>query len=136
MALLHMLLAAAITIQSAAKDPETTPLNEWPMVMCHDAATTYLKTGPVNKWYKTQMDGGVRQELVCGARSFDWRPAVVGDTVYMHHAGNVITVPMAQVAEAAELSEPALCRLRRAACSDVQLPRFHSRAPANCLHLR
>jgi hypothetical protein len=93
---LLLLLSTPHIWEVSAKDPEKTPLNEWPMVMCHDAATTYLRTGLVNKWYKTQMDGGPRQELVCGARSFDWRPAVVGDTVYMHHAGNTIKVPMAQ----------------------------------------
>jgi len=38
------------------KNVETTPLNEWPMIMTHDAATTYLKGGlahQVNNWAKT-----------------------------------------------------------------------------------
>jgi hypothetical protein len=41
-----------------SKDPKTTLLAEWPMIMVHDAATTYLEGGvvhPVNNWAKTQV---------------------------------------------------------------------------------
>ena len=32
-----------------SKDPATTPLNAWPMIMAHDAATTYLDPrGPID----------------------------------------------------------------------------------------
>ena len=37
------------------KDPATTVVNEWPMIMVHDAATTYLAGGllhQVNNWAK------------------------------------------------------------------------------------
>jgi hypothetical protein len=63
----------------AMKDIHTTPLNEWPMIMTHDAATTYLKGGgihQINNWTKTQPDGGPAGQLNCGARAFDWRPLV------------------------------------------------------------
>lgn len=69
-AVLPLLLLVPAPRLVTAKDPEKTQLNEWPMVMCHDAATTYLKTGLVNKWYKTQMDGGARQELMCASNFF------------------------------------------------------------------
>ena len=40
----------------AMKDVTTTPINQWPMIMTHDAATTYLKGGfghIINNWAKT-----------------------------------------------------------------------------------
>ena len=73
-----MLLALASTAL-AAKDPATTVVNEWPMIMVHDAATSYLKGGTlhqINDWAKTQVDGGAQGELNCGARAFDWRPSL------------------------------------------------------------
>jgi hypothetical protein len=76
------------------KDVTTTPLNEWPMIMVHDAATTYLGGGvfhPINNWAKTQPSGGPSALMDCGARSFDWRPAVINGKIQMHHAS--INVP-------------------------------------------
>lgn len=70
------------------KDVHTTQLNEWPMLMVHNAATTYLRGGilhPINNWAKTQPDGGISGLLDCGARAIDWRPIVVDGTLKMHH---------------------------------------------------
>ena len=78
--------AATLFLAVGAKDPSTTPINEWPMIMAHDAATTYLKGGLLHQiydWTKTQPDGGATGLLNCGARSFDWcvppvhRPSVL-----------------------------------------------------------
>jgi len=81
------------------KSPDQTVLNEWPMIMVHDAATTYLEGGffhQINNWAKTQPDGGTRGELNCGARAFDWRPSVQSDgTVKMHHGDITVDHPMA-----------------------------------------
>ena len=38
-------LLPALALLASAKDPNSTVLNEWPMVMVHDAATTYLEGG-------------------------------------------------------------------------------------------
>ena len=76
-----------ISVARARKDPSTTPLNEWPMIMAHDAATTYLHPGLVNNWAKTQADGGAKGILDCGGRGFDWRPKLLANgTLVMHHA--------------------------------------------------
>ena len=52
--IIQALLALAVVGQcvwfGAGKDAERTALNQWPMVMCHDAATTYLGTNMVLKW--------------------------------------------------------------------------------------
>ena len=81
--LLSLGLVAALA--QGMKDVNTTLLSAWPMVHAHDAATTYLESGVVNDWAKTQQDGGVSSMLDCGARSFDWRPSYDGDTLTMHH---------------------------------------------------
>jgi len=89
-------LLAACHTALGAKDPTTTPLNEWPMIMAHDAATTYLKPGLVNNWAKTQADGGARGILDCGARGFDWRPKLLANgTLVMHHAAVTVAHTMA-----------------------------------------
>ena len=55
-----------------------TQLNEWPMIMAHDAATTYLpSTTEVNRFAKTQSDGGFASMLNCGVRAFDLRPGPI-----------------------------------------------------------
>lgn len=52
--------------------------NEYPMIMAHDAATTYLTKAnsysTVDRFTKTQPDGGIQGLLSCGARAFDLRP--------------------------------------------------------------
>lgn len=104
-----LLLVPQLTL---AKSPDSTVLNEWPMIMVHDAATTYLEGGllhQVNNWCapqrscgrdgccraKTQPDGGAQGELNCGARAFDWRPAMSDGTVKAHHGDVTIDHPMA-----------------------------------------
>ena len=72
-----------------ANDIHSIPLNEWPMVMSHDAATGYLHQTLANeevyRWTITQ-DRGAGGQLDCGVRGFDWRPALKksGELV-MHH---------------------------------------------------
>jgi len=81
------LLAAGVA--AAALSPGETPLAEWPMIMAHDSATTYLEAGLLNRWGKTQPSGGFTRLLDCGARAFDFRPGPVdNDTgrVLAHHA--------------------------------------------------
>jgi len=92
-----LLLGAAATL---ARNPNTTVLNEWPMIMVHDAATTYLREGHLlNKtvldWTITQQPVGTGGELRCGARGFDWRPTLQpsGELV-MHHGSVTINYPM------------------------------------------
>ena len=84
---------------AAARSVNTTTLDRWPMIMAHDAATTYLKGGALNvvdTWAKTQQDGGAAGLLLCGARAFDWRPALLSNgTVIMHHGGVHIDHTMA-----------------------------------------
>ena len=70
------------------------PLNEHHMIMAHDAATTYLDGGLVDRWAKTQQDGGVRSLLDCGARAFDWRPKLKRGKLIMHHSSVDINYPM------------------------------------------
>ena len=64
------------------------------MIRAHDAATTYLDGGLVDRWAKTQQDGGVRSLLHCGARAFDWRPKLKGGKLIMHHSSVDINYPM------------------------------------------
>ena len=49
------------------------PLNQFPFLMAHDAATGYLDNSPEYWWAKTQTVGFGGQ-AACGARSFDVRP--------------------------------------------------------------
>lgn len=83
-------------LQAAARDPTSTVLNEWPMIMSHDAATTYLeKKNILNRWAKTQPDGGTATLLDCGARAFDWRPKLLKNgTLVMHHGGVQVNYEM------------------------------------------
>ena len=97
--LLLLALLAAGPPPCRAKDPATTTLNEWPMIMAHDAATTYFPGGllhPIYNWGKTQADGGAAGLLASGARALDWRPNLLGDgTVGMHHGPLNISHKMA-----------------------------------------
>lgn len=72
--------------------PLDLPLNQWPMIETHDAATGYLPVGalhPINNWAVTQPSDtqtAITTQLNCGARAFDWRPMVASDgTLEMHH---------------------------------------------------
>jgi hypothetical protein len=73
---LHGLLVflLACHVATSLKDPATTPVNEWPLVMAHDAATTYSSPGVVdNLAVITQPQGGFQKLLDCGARALDLR---------------------------------------------------------------
>ena len=80
-------------VGACGKDPSTTPLNQWPMIMAHDAATTYLDAkDPINyeiyRWTITQPPlAGTSGLLNCGVRGFDWRPKIDEKTgnINMHH---------------------------------------------------
>eukprot|EP01043_Picozoa_sp_COSAG02_P009355 COSAG02_NODE_316_length_24889_cov_9.418556_3_plen_318_part_00 len=96
-----LLIMLSCSLQGArARDPNTTVLNEWPMIMVHDAATTYLREGHLlNKtvldWTITQPPVGTAGELNCGARGFDWRPTLLdGGKLVMHHGSVTIDYPM------------------------------------------
>lgn len=70
------------------------PLNRWPSVSSHDAATGYLtprdtKDEIVYAWTKTQ-DVNLSTQLSCGARNLDLRPAIHNNRLVMHHGGVVI----------------------------------------------
>ena len=88
------------TLRSACprKDPQSTLINKWPMLMAHDAATTFLEEGllhPIGNWAKTQPSGGLPRLLECGARIFDWRPMLLlNGTVAMHHGFDIILASM------------------------------------------
>lgn len=79
-------------------DPQTTPFNQWPMIMAHDSATTYLEGGAwhqINQWTKTQSGGSFSALLECGARSFDFRPKLKSDgSLIMHHGPVDVDHPM------------------------------------------
>lgn len=82
------------------------PLNQWPMLMAHDAATAYAHGDtcsphtPVNNWAVTQARGGWTRLLGCGARAFDLRPYLKknGDLV-MHHGSVVFDSAMKEAVE-------------------------------------
>ena len=94
----YALLLYSITLVNGAanNNPSTTPFNEWPMVMAHDAATTYLDpTSLLSTWTQTQTPGGIEKLLQCGARGFDWRPRLKDSELIMHHGPVSIDYPMA-----------------------------------------
>eukprot|EP00924_Labyrinthula_sp_SR-Ha-C_P009072 snap_masked-scaffold_2-processed-gene-11.20-mRNA-1 protein AED:1.00 eAED:1.00 QI:0/0/0/0/1/1/2/0/357 len=60
--------------------------SEFPMVMAHDAATTYLESSLANDFAKTQQSGGLAKLFDCGARAFDLRPGPkVNGQIVAHH---------------------------------------------------
>jgi hypothetical protein len=97
-------LAAGVALLGSAhgKDPSTTVMNEWPVLMAHDAATTYLDPSGVTRglvfnWTVTQpVLAGTSGLLNCGIRAFDWRPIVdpVSGSINMHHGPILIPHPM------------------------------------------
>jgi hypothetical protein len=57
------------------------PLNTFPLLQAHDAGTVYLaQSDPLAevalRFARTQSGGSVTALLDCGARAFDWRPAL------------------------------------------------------------
>jgi len=77
---------------ATSKQANVTSINQWPMIMAHDAATTYLEDGGIiNPWAKTQQSGGTTGMLNCGARAFDWRPSLQTDgSLIMHHSSILV----------------------------------------------
>ena len=66
-------------------------LNEYAILMSHDAATGYMQRDHVvADWAITQSVDLIGQ-LDCGARSFDYRPYYYNGTLFAHH-GNRINV--------------------------------------------
>mmetsp|Transcript_29050 Transcript_29050/g.37494 ORF Transcript_29050/g.37494 Transcript_29050/m.37494 type:complete len:362 (-) Transcript_29050:84-1169(-) len=84
-------ILSALTLSSAE---ENVPLNSYPMIMSHDAGSGYLQTFRgikelVLKWTMTQ-SAGFTEQLECGARAFDARPAVNGDGELVWHHGDIV----------------------------------------------
>jgi len=74
-----------------AQSAPSTPLNESPFIMTHDAASGYLGRGVVDAWTRTQ-EGGFAQQLSCGARALDARPKLDPELGLVWHHGDV-TIP-------------------------------------------
>jgi hypothetical protein len=73
-----------------------TLLTQYPMIMSHDSASGEISEKRdfiIAKWARTQSVGLVDQ-LQCGARAFDYRPSSKDGTIYAHHGGVTIRVPM------------------------------------------
>jgi hypothetical protein len=67
-------------------------LNSYPMIMAHDAASGEIipeRDHVLIDWTRTQSTGLVGQ-LDCGARSFDYRPYLLEDTLFAHHGTVVV----------------------------------------------
>ena len=84
---------------ATSKNASLTPIQQWPIIMAHDAGTTYLSNGIIiNPWAKTQPSGGASGLLDCGARAFDWRPLLQNATdnsLVLHHGPLVVKHNMA-----------------------------------------
>lgn len=81
------------------------PLNQYPFIEAHDAATGYLEPEHlvqriIYDWTKTQ-SGSMGEQLDCGARAFDWRPRKENGTLVFHHGS--VTVPHAHVSALEEV---------------------------------
>lgn len=66
-------------------------LRYFPMVMSHDAATSYLdsKLNVIESYTQTQAPGTLASQLDCGARAFDYRPYLGKDGELIAHHGSV-----------------------------------------------
>ena len=66
-------------------------LRHHPMVMSHDAATSYLESSLniIESYTQTQAPGTLRSQLDCGARAFDYRPYLGKDGILVAHHGAV-----------------------------------------------
>jgi len=96
---MSLLLSMLVMVGATTSPNMSTPLNQWPMIQVHDAATGYLTLGNIIKeqlmrWTKTQ-GGNATTQLDCGARAFDWRPALSkSGELIMHHGDVLINHPM------------------------------------------
>mmetsp|Transcript_107431 Transcript_107431/g.300159 ORF Transcript_107431/g.300159 Transcript_107431/m.300159 type:complete len:446 (-) Transcript_107431:138-1475(-) len=74
------------------------PLNEFPMILAHDAGTGYENNNFCNNFnpignYAVCQRGNFTEQLNCGARAFDIRPYKKSDgSMCMHHGGTVFDV--------------------------------------------
>lgn len=139
-------IAGSVRAREARLDPHATPLDLWPLLMAHDAATTYIAanaTGDVEgeregkgvglspvvrRWSVTQPAGGMARLLGCGARAFDWRPALDAHTggLHMHHGGVSIPKSMGEALDemvewAARSSSPRVTAAESAADAFIVL---------------
>lgn len=99
----HQTLVLTLLFATKVVADDTKLLNTVPFIMAHDAGSGYLIEEPypdvkglVKGWTKTQ-SGGLGQQLECGARAFDARPAVndAGDLVW-HHGGITVNHSFAE----------------------------------------
>ncbi|GMH73537.1 hypothetical protein TL16_g06221 [Triparma laevis f. inornata] len=89
-AFLTLLFLSALS--QATFDHDQIPLDEYGMIMVHDAASGYLDTNnivtkEVYDWTRTQdmPTHSAADLLFCGARSFDWRPSYKESKLQAHH---------------------------------------------------
>jgi len=74
----------------------STPLIQWPMIMTHDAGTSYYAsetcsiTHSLANYVMTQVPGSFSSQLACGARAFDIRLYQKWGKLVMHHGDHVI----------------------------------------------
>ena len=85
------------------------PLNAFPMLQAHDAGTVYLATAAdplaevALRFARTQSGGSVSALLDCGARAFDWRPAL-NASGFLGFAHGPVFIAHAMRAAAAEVA--------------------------------
>lgn len=101
------------------------PLSRWPLIMAHDAATTYLPDGNlIYAWVKTQSSGGFGKLAACGALALDVRPLLVaqedrsGSKLIMAHGVVPVNVELREAVDdaaawwaAGDRSQPVLLYL-------------------------
>ncbi|KAF4691517.1 hypothetical protein FOZ60_015378 [Perkinsus olseni] len=93
-------LIVCVTVLAVRAGVDDIPLNYYPILMTHDAAMGYLENSSeiIHRCSKNQV-GNLYQQLSCGARAFDLRPACVGEDVVVHHGLQVVHVPLKSVLE-------------------------------------
>ncbi|GMH82380.1 hypothetical protein TrVE_jg6672 [Triparma verrucosa] len=89
---LALLALLAPPIAAASSNHDAIPLDQYGMIMVHDAASGYLDTSSiitneVYDWTRTQTmpNKSAADLLTCGARSFDWRPSYKETKLQAHH---------------------------------------------------
>lgn len=96
-------LSASGILTPVPPSASSTPLNQWPMVMTHDSATSYYASSTcgltklVQDYVMTQAPGTFSQQLDCGARAFDLRPYQDGTKLLLHHGDVVINHAVSDV---------------------------------------
>ncbi|KAF4660033.1 hypothetical protein FOL47_007312 [Perkinsus chesapeaki] len=73
------------------------PLNQWPMIRTHDAATGYISRANVAWRVAKTQEGNLAQQLDCGARAFDLRLACKLLRVRMHHGALIMFTQLEDV---------------------------------------